>query len=132
MYTVFLVAAVLGGTVFVLQFLLALVGMGAEDLDFVDDLPDDLDLDVDFALKAFLEHGSLTLAEYREIFSASSDESVQTFEALRARLLLEPVSVVTGTLPRSGGRVEEGERYRVPSLLSQVVAGRLKNRYILH
>jgi membrane protein implicated in regulation of membrane protease activity len=37
---------VLGGTVFLFQFLLALVGFGAEDFELGDDLPDDVDLDV--------------------------------------------------------------------------------------
>jgi hypothetical protein len=46
MYYVFLICAVLGGTVFLFQFVLALIGFGAEDLDLVDDLPDDVDLDV--------------------------------------------------------------------------------------
>ncbi len=46
MYYVFLICAVLGGTVFLFQFLLALIGFGAEDLDLVDDIPDDVDLDV--------------------------------------------------------------------------------------
>jgi hypothetical protein len=86
-----------------------------------------LDLDLDFALKAFLEHGSLTLAEYREVFAASADESLQTFEALRSRLLLEP-----GVLDASERSVKEGVGYRIPALLSQVVARRLKNRNILH
>ena len=35
MYYVFLTCAVLGGTVFLFQFLLALIGFGAEDLDLV-------------------------------------------------------------------------------------------------
>lgn len=46
MTTVFLICAVIGGTVFVFQFALALIGMGADELDFGDDIPDDVDLDV--------------------------------------------------------------------------------------
>jgi hypothetical protein len=93
---------------------------------------DDLDLELDFALKALLEHGSLTLAEYREVFAASEDESVQTFEALRSRLLLEPTGP-SGDMQETVGRnVVEGMAYRIPALLSQVVAHRLKNRNILH
>lgn len=45
MWWVFFVCAVAGTTVFVLQFLLSLLGLGAEHLDF--DLPADLDHDVD-------------------------------------------------------------------------------------
>lgn len=93
---------------------------------------EDLDLDLDFALKAFLEHGSLTLAEYQEVFAAAEDESLQTFEALRSRLLLEPAKVGEGVLQASGRSVNEGVGYRIPALLSQVVARRLKDRNILH
>ncbi|MFC1660972.1 hypothetical protein ACFL3S_05890, partial [Gemmatimonadota bacterium] len=93
---------------------------------------EELDLDLDFALKAFLEHGSLTLEEYREVFAAQEEESYQTFEALRSRLLLEPLGVRGAIAVSSPKRVEEGERYRIPALLSQVVARRLKDRNILH
>jgi hypothetical protein len=93
---------------------------------------DDLDLELDFALKAFLEHGSLTLAEYREVFAASEEESVQTFEALRSRLLLEPTGTGEGLLQEAERSVGEGVGYRIPALLSQVVARRLKNLNILH
>jgi hypothetical protein len=93
---------------------------------------DDLDLELDFALKALLEHGSLTLAEYREVFAASEDESVQTFEALRSRLLLEPAGPGEGMEQTAERNVVEGTAYRIPALLSQVVARRLKSRNILH
>ena len=42
MYTVFLFCAVIGGTVFVLQFVMSLIGMGDDGLDLVDDVPDDM------------------------------------------------------------------------------------------
>lgn len=93
---------------------------------------DDLDLELDFALKAFLEHGSLTLEEYREVFRSSGEDSLQTFEALRSKLLLEPTGSPGETVATTGKKVEEGERYRIPVLLSQMVAQRLKNRNILH
>jgi hypothetical protein len=92
----------------------------------------DLDLELDFALKALLEHGSLTLEEYREVFAASIEDSFQIFEALKTRMLVEPTGTRRGTLPTSRGTVEEGERYRVPSLLSEVVARHLKKKNILH
>ncbi len=46
MYTLFLLCALLGGTVFILQFVLAVIGFGADDVDFADDLPDDLPIDM--------------------------------------------------------------------------------------
>lgn len=39
MSILFLVCALIGGTIFVVQVVLAVVGSGADDLDFVDDLP---------------------------------------------------------------------------------------------
>ena len=47
MFSVFLFCAVIGGTVFLFQFALLLLGMGGEDADFdvAHDLPDDLDFD---------------------------------------------------------------------------------------
>ncbi len=38
----FLTCAVVGGTVFFIQFVMALVGFGSDDFDMTDDLPDDL------------------------------------------------------------------------------------------
>ncbi|TWT30096.1 hypothetical protein Enr8_47530 [Blastopirellula retiformator] len=54
MSTMFLICAVLGGSVFVIQFLLTLLGIGGEALDFEADIPDDLDLpdDTDFSATA--------------------------------------------------------------------------------
>ncbi len=46
MYFVFLMCALAGGTVFILQFVLAVVGFGGDDLDMADGVPDDLSLDV--------------------------------------------------------------------------------------
>ena len=65
MQYVFVTAAVLGGTVFLFQFLLALVGFGSEDFDLADDVPDDLDLDVpddiDMDHTGPIDHGSTFL-----------------------------------------------------------------------
>ncbi|PQO29630.1 hypothetical protein DTL21_26655 [Bremerella cremea] len=41
MYWVFLVCAVMAGSVFVVQFLLALLGVGLDEFDIPDDMPDD-------------------------------------------------------------------------------------------
>ncbi|MFV1964443.1 MAG: hypothetical protein ACC628_03405 [Pirellulaceae bacterium] len=42
METVFLVCAAVGGTLFVCQFVMLVIGIGADDLDFGDDIPDDM------------------------------------------------------------------------------------------
>jgi hypothetical protein len=95
-------------------------------------LAEDLDLDAEFGLKAFLEHGSLTLEEYGQVFDATPEEAFQTFEILRNRMLLEPLSSRRGGSPVVFEGPKRDERYRIPAVLSQVVARRLKNRNILH
>ncbi len=44
MYTLFLLCAVIGGTVFLFQFVLTLVGLGGDDLDTGGDVPHDFDM----------------------------------------------------------------------------------------
>lgn len=61
----FLLCAVIGATVFVVQFLLTLLGIGADHLDVGVDLPDDVDLSVDhggdFGAHDVPDHGSTWL-----------------------------------------------------------------------
>ena len=92
---------------------------------------EELDLGLDFALKALLEHGSLTLEEYTRIFAAPADDAFQAMEALRGRSLLERLEGAGG-LPRPVDRIQDGVRYRVPPLLSQVVSQYLRNHNIFH
>ncbi|WP_131282778.1 hypothetical protein [Blastopirellula marina] len=60
MSTMYLICAVIGGSVFVIQFLLTLIGIGGEAFDFESELPDDLDLPDDADLSA-TAHGSTWL-----------------------------------------------------------------------
>jgi membrane protein implicated in regulation of membrane protease activity len=46
MQLLFLFCALIGGTVFILQFVLAVIGAGADDLELADDIPDDIPDDV--------------------------------------------------------------------------------------
>ena len=46
MYWLFMICALVGGTVFVLQFVLAIIGASADDLDFAHDVPHDMPHDV--------------------------------------------------------------------------------------
>ena len=57
MGTMFLVCAVIGGTIFIVQFVLAIIGFGADDLDFVDDI----DLNVAEDAGSVIDHGSTWL-----------------------------------------------------------------------
>ena len=62
MFTVFLFAAVLGGIVFIVQFLLALVGMGGDEFDIADDFPDQVDISDDlFGAGEAIDQGSTSL-----------------------------------------------------------------------
>jgi membrane protein implicated in regulation of membrane protease activity len=45
MESMFLICAAIGGTVLVCQFVLTLIGLGGDDVDLVDDLPDDMNVD---------------------------------------------------------------------------------------
>ncbi|HSG49098.1 MAG TPA: hypothetical protein VLA43_14860 [Longimicrobiales bacterium] len=92
---------------------------------------DELDTELDFALMAFLEHGSLTLEEYTAVFAARPDDAFQALEALRGRTLVDQLDT-QGSLPQPVDRIEEGLRYRVPPILSQVVSTYLRNQNILH
>ncbi|MGW8266449.1 MAG: hypothetical protein ACWGSQ_08780 [Longimicrobiales bacterium] len=92
---------------------------------------DDLDLSLGFALKAFLDHGSLTMEEHRAVFDAPAEESFQVFETLRNLSLIEP-SGAKGARSSSSAPTTEGERYRIPPLMGQMLANHLKSRNILH
>lgn len=92
---------------------------------------DELDTELDFALMAFLEHGSLTLAEYTAVFAARPDDAFQALEALRGRTLVDQLEMQR-SLPQPVDRIQEGIRYRVPPILSQVVSTYLRNQNILH
>ncbi len=92
---------------------------------------EELDPEVDFVLKAFMEHGSLTLHEYASVFDVPLQEAYHTFEALRRRMLVEPLGT-RRSAPPEPETVQAGVRYRIPGILSQVVANRLKTRNILH
>jgi hypothetical protein len=64
MYTVFLFCAVVGGVIFVLQFVMALIGMGDDGLDLADDVPDDIPQDfgeVGETQGQVIDHGSTWL-----------------------------------------------------------------------
>jgi hypothetical protein len=60
MWTVFLFCAVIGGTIFVVQFILALIGMGDGDFVMADDIPHDFG-DVVDAQGDVVDHGSTWL-----------------------------------------------------------------------
>ena len=46
MYWLFMICAAVGGTVFICQFVMAIVGAGTDDVDFAHDIPHDLPHDI--------------------------------------------------------------------------------------
>ena len=93
---------------------------------------DQLDLSLNFALMALLEHESLTLDEFARVFAMHADEAFQTLEALRRRVLIERLDSPGGGLPAPVKRLEPGVRYRIPPIITQVIAQSLRDQNILH
>ncbi|HSM06039.1 MAG TPA: hypothetical protein VK858_15585 [Longimicrobiales bacterium] len=91
-----------------------------------------IDLTLSFTLMALLEHESLTLDEFARVFAVPADEAFQTFEALRRKVLIERLDSPGGGLPAPVKRLEPGVRYRVPPIITQVVAQGLRDQNILH
>lgn len=84
-----------------------------------------------FTLKAFLEHGTLTLDEHDRIFRVPRRESYQILEALGNRHVIQPVIGEGGAEgPRS--RIHDDTRYRINPLLQGGVGALLAGRNILH
>jgi len=92
---------------------------------------EELDPNLDFVLMALMEHRSLTLEELAAVFDVSREQAFRTFEALRRRMLVEPLGTRRSAEPCLES-VEDGVRYRIPGILSHVVVARLRNRNILH
>lgn len=92
MYVVFLFCAVIGGAVFVLQFVLALIGMGDTDLDITDDIPDDIPDDfgdVGDAQGEVIGHGStwfFGVISFRTIVAALTFFGLAGLASLQANL----------------------------------------------
>lgn len=92
---------------------------------------EEMDLTASFTLKAFLEHESLTLEEYSRVFGVTRDESFQILEVLRGKVLIDRLDTA-GSLPVPVRRLEEGERYRIPPIITHVIAQNLRDQNILH
>ena len=89
MEKVFLVCAAVGGTVFVCQFVMALIGFGADDVDFADDVPDDVSGDFDVADEQghVMGHGSTWLfgvISFRTVVAALTFFGLAGYAALEA------------------------------------------------
>jgi hypothetical protein len=93
---------------------------------------DSLDLTRNFTLKAFVEHGTLTLAEHDRIFRLPRHESYQIFESLGNRHLIEAAAPNGERGEPARSEIEEDLRYRVSPLLVGAVVTHLRTRNIVH
>ncbi len=93
----------------------------------------DLPAEQAYALRAFLEHGSLTIGEYGRLMGASRDASFAVFEGLANKLIIEP----TGPARRAGTElrhfhVDSDTRYRVRVVLVRPVERLLISRRLIY
>ena len=96
------------------------------------------DLARSFALKALLQHGSLTLSEHDRIFRTSRDESFLIFESLRNLHLIQSAAAPEAALARRNGAPEaapdlirEDVRYRLHPLVVAPVTSALRAKNML-
>lgn len=86
-----------------------------------------------FALKAFLEHGSLTVLEYCQISTVDENVGFEIFESLGNAMLVERArDEEAGIMDLEFERIERGGRYRVRPLLAQPIIRGLRAKNIVH
>ncbi len=96
------------------------------------DVLDTLPLPHAFALKALLEHGTLTVAELAEVHGVELDESHALLETLGNALIIAPADRVEGPGVFQFASVERDTRYRIRPLLIHPVTRFLRSRNIVH
>ncbi|MGD8278136.1 MAG: hypothetical protein PVH00_08925, partial [Gemmatimonadota bacterium] len=92
---------------------------------------DELSLPQSFALKAFLDHGSLSLDEYEVILGASHDDAREMFESLGNQLLIEPTAQDNALADFRFNTIADGLRYRIRPLVMHPVTSHLHGRNLL-
>ena len=90
---------------------------------------DMLDLTQSFALKAILDHGTLTVAEYCEVARAPSADGLHLFRYLEDRHVIEAARDDGGEAGHPPG---PGVRYGIRPLMAGAVITHLRSRNILH
>jgi len=96
---------------------------------------ENLDREQSFALKAILEHGTLTVDEYCEVARNSSAESLHILRSLEECRAIEKVPTAARQQPlveKAAGDSADGPRYRVRRLMIGAVAAHLRSSNILH
>lgn len=88
-----------------------------------------LDLTQSFALKAILDHGTLTVEEYREVVRAPAARAPHTFRSLLDQQVIEIPAADSGSDDPTPARAD---RYRVRPFMIGAVIAHLRSRNILH
>lgn len=88
-----------------------------------------LDLTQSFALKAILDHGTLTVEEYSQVVRAPAARAPHTFRSLLDQQVIEILTADSGSddRPPTGA-----DRYRVRPFMIGAVIAHLRSRNILH
>ena len=90
-----------------------------------------LDLTQCFALKAILDHGTLTAGEYCEVLRTSATECAHTLRSLEESHFIAPDGNPGGEA-ESPGSPARPVRYRLRPLMTGAVIAHLRSRNILH
>ena len=96
---------------------------------------DNLDREQSFALKAILEHGTLTSDEYCDISRTSGPESLHILRSLEECRVIEKAPAAAWEKPpveKGAGDNAAWPRYRIRPLMIGAVAAHLRSRNILH
>jgi hypothetical protein len=96
------------------------------------DVLDTLPLPYAFALKALLEHGTLTVDELADILGVSTATSRSLLETLGNALIIAPADRVEGPGVFQFASVDGDTRYRIRPLLVHPVTRFLRSRNIVH
>ena len=84
-----------------------------------------------FVLKAILDHGTLTVAEYCDVARASEPESLHLFRSMEYLRVIEAVTDAAGAIAEDEGRTRTA-RYRIRPIMIGAVMAHLRSRNILH
>jgi len=96
------------------------------------DVLDALPMPHAFALKALLEHGTLTVAELADVMGIPPSESRALLDTLGNTLLIAPAERVEGPGSYQFASVDRTARYRIRPLLVHPVTRFLRSRNIVH
>ena len=91
-----------------------------------------LDIDQSFALKALLDHGTLTVREYCEIVRVPLPQGRHLFHALCDLRVVEPAPGAADPIEASPDSDAQETLYRVRPLVAGAVVAHLKSLNILH